>query len=309
MKCSVIVACYNNPDLILETLDSIQKQTYQNWELVLVEDCSTDNTLEVLKQFVAQQNLENRYKLIALPQNHGVSFAKGTGVKHSSGDIVVICDHDDALAPNALEEIVKAHQAYPKASIVYTQRYNCDSQLRPLEIAACSQVVYSDILEDQISHLLTYKRSCYNQTSGYDPFFKLADDRDIIYKLEEAGEVIFLEKPLYYFRISDRGVSQGYEGFNKSRDEKLIAALNAVARRNASGVKQITRKAFSQFLAEHYLLQAEGYILMEKPLSMSFLISLLKSFYYNPLSNLTRKLKALLLLSRIKRSLVSILSR
>ncbi|RIJ42756.1 glycosyltransferase family 2 protein [Pontibacter oryzae] len=309
MKCSVIVACYNNPDLILETLDSIQKQTYQNWELVLVEDCSTDNTLEVLRRFVAQHNLADRCKLIALPQNHGVSFAKGTGVQHSSGEIIVICDHDDALAPNALAEIVKAHQAYPKASIVYTQRYNCDYQLRPLEIAACSQVVYSDILEDQISHLLTYKRSCYNQTSGYDPFFKLADDRDIIYKLEEVGEVIFLEKPLYYFRISDRGISQGYEGFNNSRDEKLIAALNAVTRRNASRVKQITHKAFSQFLAEHYLLQAEGYILMEKPLSLSFLISLLKSFYYNPLSNLTRKLKALLLITRIKRSLVGILSR
>lgn len=273
----------------------------------MVEDCSTDNTLEVLRQYVAQHSLGDRCKLIALPENHGVSFAKGTGVRHSKGEIIVICDHDDALAPNAIEEIVKAHQAYPKASIVYTQRYNCDAQLHPLEVAACSQVVYSDILEDQISHLLTYKHTCYNQTSGYDSFFKLADDRDIIYKLEEVGDVILLEKPLYYFRISDRGISQGYESFNKSRDEKLIAALNAVERRKSSMVKQITPKAMANFLAEHYLLQAEGYILMDKPLSTSFLTSLLKAFYYRPGSNLKRKLKATLLLSRIKRQLQTLL--
>ncbi|MCP2043695.1 glycosyltransferase family 2 protein [Pontibacter sp. HSC-36F09] len=302
MKCSVVIACYNNPDLIIGTLQSVERQTYDNWEVVLVEDSSTDNTLEVLQQFVISSAFKARYKLIPLPKNGGVSHAKGMGVRNSSGEIIVILDHDDQLAPNALEEIVPIHQLYPEASIVYTQHYNCDHLLNPLEIAPESaQVVYSDILEEKIGHLLTYKRRHYDLTPGYDLFFKVSDDKDIIYKLEEVGDTIFVEKPLYYFRISHRGASRGFEGFNKSRDEKLVAAQNAMARRDKSGVKQISQRDYINFLAEHYLLQAEGYILMKKPLGKPFIYSLFKSFFYRPTKNIKRKLRATLLLSIIKR--------
>lgn len=308
MKCSVVIACYNNPDLIVGTLHSVERQTYPDWELVLVEDCSTDNTLDVLQQLICQSALKDRYRLIPLAKNGGVSMAKGTGVQHSTGDIIVICDHDDELAPTALEEIVKVHREKPTASIVHTQHYNCDHLLQPIEIAPESgQVLYSDILEDKIGHLLTFKRLSYQLTIGYDPFFRVTDDKDIIYKLEEVGDTVFIEKPLYYFRISNRGASRGYEGFNKSRDEKLVATKNAIARRKISGVKQISDEAFVNLLAEHYLLQAEGYILMDKPLGKPFLTSLLKSFYYRPGINLKRKIKAALLLSRVKRSLKALL--
>ncbi|MBX0333262.1 glycosyltransferase family 2 protein [Pontibacter sp. HSC-14F20] len=301
MKCSVVIACYNNPDLIIGTLQSVEQQTYTDWEIVLVEDCSTDNTQEVLKQFIAVSAFRVRYKLILLPVNGGVSHAKGTGVRNSSGEIIVILDHDDTLSPDALEEIVPAHQQHPGASIVYTQHYNCDHLLQPFELFESGQVIYSDIIEDKISHLLTFKKKHFDLSPGYDPFFRVADDKDIIYKLEEVGDVIFIAKPLYYFRISTRGASRGYEGFNKSRDEKLVATQNAMARRNKSGVKQISKQDYINFLAEHYILQAEGYILMDKPLGYSFLDSLFKSFYYKPTANLKRKLKAALLLSRMKR--------
>lgn len=300
-----MIACYNNPDLIIGTLQSVEQQTYTDWELILVEDCSTDNTLEVLQQYIQANSQKSRYKLIPLKKNGGVSFAKGTGVQHSSGEIIVICDHDDELAPNALEEIVRVHQQHPEASIVYTQHYNCDHQLTPFEITPQhGQIVYSDILEDKIGHLLTFKRRYYDKTPGYNPFFRVADDRDIIYKLEEVGDAIFIAKPLYYFRISARGASRGYEGFNKSRDEKLVAIQHARERRTKSGLKQISEQAYITLLAEHYLLQTEGYILMDKPLGMPFITSLVRAFYYRPTSNLKRKLKATLLLSRIKRLLL-----
>lgn len=308
MICSVIIPTYNNPDLIIEALVSIEKQSYPYWEVVLVDDCSTDHTLEAIRQFIHNSNHQHKYKLIPLPENGGVSHAKGIGVKQSTGDIIVICDHDDALAPNALEEVVETHRAHPNASIVFSQHYNCDFLLNPIEIEACSApVIYSDILEEKVGHLLSYKRKHYDLTPGYDRYFKVADDKDIIYKLEEVGDAIFIEKPLYFYRISTRGASRGFEGFNKSRDEKLVAAQNAIARRKKSGVKQIPEKAFTKFLSEHYLLQAEGYILMDKPLGKAFVESLFKSFTYHPFLNLKRKVKAALLLSRIKRRAKSLL--
>ncbi|MDX5420397.1 MAG: hypothetical protein LPK49_11570, partial [Bacteroidota bacterium] len=168
-------------------------------------------------------------------------------------------------------------------------------------------VVYSDILEGKVCHLLSYKRRHYDLTPGYDRFFKVADDKDIIYKLEEVGEVFFIDKPLYYYRISTRGASRGLEGLNKARDEKLIAARNAIARREKSGVKQIPAKAFTRLLSEHYLLQAEGYILMDKPLGRPFVACMLKSFTHHPFLNFKRKVKAALLLSRLKRMATSLL--
>jgi glycosyltransferase involved in cell wall biosynthesis len=305
MKCSIVIACYNNPDLILETLRSIELQTYNDWELILVDDCSTDNTVAVLKEYIKSSSYQEKYKLILSPKNGGVSSAKGLGVEQATGDIIAICDHDDALAPEALTEVVKVHIQNPKASIVYTQHYNCDQLLRPVEIAPGSgHVRYSDILEEKVGHLLTFKRSAYQQTTGYDSGFKVADDKNIIYKLEEVGDVVFIEKPLYYFRISERGTSRGYEGFNKSRDEKLIAVKQAIARRKISGIKPISQQDYEEFLAEHYLLQAEGYILMQKPLRKAFFTSLAKAYYYRPTKSIYRKIKATLLLSRIKRMLV-----
>lgn len=305
MKCSVVIACYNNPDLILETLHSIERQTYDNWELILVDDHSTDNTVAVLQDFIRVSYHQEKYQLVISPKNGGVSYAKGLGVSHATGEIIAICDHDDTFAPDALAEIADAHGKNPQASIVYTQHYNCDHLLRPIEIAPGSgHVVYSDILEEKVGHLLSFKRSAYEQTSGYDAFFKIADDKNIIYKLEEVGDVVFIEKPLYYFRISERGTSRGYEGFNKSRDEQLVAVQNAMARRQISGIKPISYHAYENFLAEHYLLQAEGYMLMHKPLGKKFFLSLLKAYYYRPTKNLYRKLKTTLALSRIKRMLV-----
>lgn len=289
----------------METLRSIEQQTYDDWELILVDDCSTDNTVAVLKEYIKSSSAQEKYQLVLSPKNGGVSFAKGLGVERATGEIIVICDHDDALAPEALSEVVKAHTQNPKSSIVYTQHYNCDQLLRPVEIAPGSgHVRYSDILEEKVGHLLTFKRSAYQQTTGYDPSFKVADDKNIIYKLEEVGDVVFVEKPLYYFRISERGTSRGYEGFNRSRDEQLLAVQHAIARRKKSGVKPISKHDYENFLAEHYLLQAEGYILMHKPLGKAFFSSLAKAYYYKPTKSFYRKLKATLLFSRIKRMLV-----
>jgi glycosyltransferase involved in cell wall biosynthesis len=308
MKCSIIVANYNNAGEITQALNSIEQQDYLDWEVVVVDDGSTDRSLRVIDEFFSTAIDKQKYIVVGLGKNQGVGCAKKTGVNRSSGEVIVICDADDALAPNALSQVVQAHTAHPDASIVFSSHYNCDHALHPIGIdPGSAPVVYSDILEDKISHLLSFKRKHYLLTAGFDSYFKLAVDKDIFYKLEEVGEVVFIDKPLYYYRISNKGISRGYERFNKSRDYKLTAIKNAIARREKSGVKQITQDAFTALLAEHYLLQAEGYILMNKPLGKPFLSSLLKSFYYRPGLNLKRKLKAVLLLSRVKRNLKSLL--
>ncbi|GAB3820098.1 hypothetical protein GCM10028895_19510 [Pontibacter rugosus] len=76
MKCSVIVANYNHADVILVALRSIEAQTYDNWEVVIVDDASTDNSIEVVQKFISSSEHKEKYKLVPLSKNMGVGHAK-----------------------------------------------------------------------------------------------------------------------------------------------------------------------------------------------------------------------------------------
>ncbi len=306
MKCSVIVAFYNSADVILQALRSVEQQTYTNWEVVLVNDGSLDNSLAVVESYLTTVPDKAKYSIITLPENMGVGYAKRTGVSKSSGDVVFILDADDALAPTALQELVLLHQKHPKASIVYSTHYNCDENLNPIQVETdVKQVKANNILEDSISHLVSFKLELYNQTEGIDPYFKLAVDKDLYLKLEEAGDVVFLKKPLYYYRISDKGISRGFSNYVRSRDYRLVAIHNALQRRRKSGLKLPQKSDLDKLMAEIHLLQAESLLYSEQTLGIKFLKHLYLSVRYKPLSSISRKLKAAFLLSRLKRYLVS----
>ncbi len=96
MKFSIIVPTYNRAHLIVETLLSVKKQTYTNWELIIVDDGSTDNTEDILKEYLSEQI---RYIRIS---NGERGRARNTGVSYASGDYVTFLDSDDRLYPEFL---------------------------------------------------------------------------------------------------------------------------------------------------------------------------------------------------------------
>ncbi|MBC5775154.1 glycosyltransferase family 2 protein [Pontibacter sp. KCTC 32443] len=305
MRCSVIVANYNNSAFIKQALQSIEQQTYRNWEAVVVDDCSTDNSLAIVDTYLATVADKTNYKLIRLLKNEGVGNAKRVGVKECTGELVFILDADDALTPTALEELTAAHVQYPAASLIYSTHYNCDADLNPIEVEpTIKQVQFSDLLEDSISHLASFKRRFYDLTTGIDPYFKLAVDKDIYYKLEEVGDVVFVNKPLYFYRISKSGISQGFDNYIRSRDYKLAAIENAIKRREKSGVKLPDKYKLRKLLAEIHLLQAEGLVYSRQSLGKKLLKHLGLAILYNPLGSIKRKLKAAFMLSRLKRAVL-----
>ncbi len=96
MKFSIIVPTYNRAHLIVETLLSVKKQTYTNWELIIVDDGSTDNTEDILKEYLSEQI---RYIRIS---NGERGRARNTGISYASGDYVTFLDSDDQLYPEFL---------------------------------------------------------------------------------------------------------------------------------------------------------------------------------------------------------------
>jgi glycosyltransferase involved in cell wall biosynthesis len=113
---SIIIPCYNYAHLINETLDSILLQTYANWEVLVVNDGSTDNTLEVVSHY---QKNDDRIRYISIT-NSGPSRARNVGIEASKGEFLMFIDADDLMPPPKLESHIKHFEKFPELDISYS---------------------------------------------------------------------------------------------------------------------------------------------------------------------------------------------
>ena len=101
---SIIVPCYNAELTLDKTITSILKQTLKDFEVIFVNDGSTDQTNKILRQY---ENLDNRVQVIDLPRNMGVVKARNEGLLAAKGNIIAFCDADDYWRPEKLEKQTK----------------------------------------------------------------------------------------------------------------------------------------------------------------------------------------------------------
>ena len=101
---SIITPTYNSEKYISETIQSIQAQTHTNWELLITDDCSTDQTIKTVKRF--QEN-DSRIRLYKLEKNQGAGIARNNSIIKATGRYIAFCDSDDQWKPAKLEKQVK----------------------------------------------------------------------------------------------------------------------------------------------------------------------------------------------------------
>lgn len=100
---SIITPSYNSASFIVETITAIQKQTYPNWELLITDDCSTDDSVKIIEGYVRQ---DSRIKLFQLEKNSGAGVARNFSIRKANGRFIAFCDSDDKWMPNKLEKQV-----------------------------------------------------------------------------------------------------------------------------------------------------------------------------------------------------------
>lgn len=99
-EVSVITPVYNAEDFLSETIESVLNQTYESFEYLLVDDCSTDNSASLIKEFAKK---DSRIKYIKLPENSGAAVARNTGLEEAKGRFIAFVDSDDKWYPEKLE--------------------------------------------------------------------------------------------------------------------------------------------------------------------------------------------------------------
>ncbi len=167
---SVAVLCYNSSSTIIETLDSIYDQSYQNIELIVSDDCSTDNTVQICRDWIEIH--KSRFfcvKLLTSEKNKGISHNYNRAFDACQGEWIKEIDGDDVLRPQALEKYVKYVIDHPNVNYVFAK----------MDYFGCSQLDYEDLKrlfdyslfelspKEQIHHLLFIGNWIPSPTSFY----------------------------------------------------------------------------------------------------------------------------------------------
>ena len=228
---SILMANYNAEKFIQQAIDSVLKQTNNEWELVIVDDASTDNSFEKIKD-----NNDKRIKTYKRKENGGYGLTLRDAIKHANGQIYGIFDSDDVLENNAIDIMIKAHKNHPNHGLIYSQFLQCDEQMHPIKKGDCASIpentTWLDILihtpkpRPRISHFKTFKKEAYDKTEGFHELRRTVD-KDIVLKLEEVTKTLFIDKILYHYRAHPAGISRS----KSSKPYGEIVIQNALRRR------------------------------------------------------------------------------
>lgn len=105
MKCSIIIPTYNRENVIQRAIDSSLKQSYNNIEIIVIDDCSSDNTENIVREYN-----DNRLLYSSHTQNRGANAARNTGVREASGDLISFLDSDDELTSSYIQQVVESFE-------------------------------------------------------------------------------------------------------------------------------------------------------------------------------------------------------
>ena len=233
MTFSVLIAHYNNYQFFLECYKSLKKQTITNFEIVIVDDCSTDDSFEKIKLITKD---DSRVKIYQNEKNNGVGYTKKKCVNLANGDICGFLDPDDALLPDAIESLLKI---YENSQIVaaYSEFYLCDEHLNiqkkfPNTRKIKNNNPYFFNIYFEIAHFFTFRKDAYLKTEGIIEDYKVVEDIDFYLKLYEIGNFKFIKKPLYLYRIHKTGLSHDETKIKIKNETWHNVILNATKRRN-----------------------------------------------------------------------------
>ena len=253
---SVLIANYNNGKYLMDAINSVYAQTYTNWEIILVDDASTDNSKELYKEL----EKDSRIHIFYNEENKGCGYTKRRCAELANGELCGFLDPDDIISEDALKIMVQEHDAKANISMAYSDLYYCDVDLNIISTTHRGQIPdNTTFLEfyNYVSQFAVFKRSAYLKTEGINKNATRAVDHDLYFKLEEVGPFSFVPQPLYYYRT---GTGQNIScGTNQSKALfwSYVAMIDASKRRGAS-IESIVLPRFTKVL-ESYELKLESY--------------------------------------------------
>jgi len=178
MKFSIVIPTYNRSELLPRAINSVLKQTFHDYELIIVDDCSTDNTQDILKTFQ-----HPKLSVIRQATNQGVSAARNTGIQQAKGEYICFLDDDDAFLPDFLETTLKY---LPNIDFVWCGKRIIKGAQQTEKIPHIGHSL-KFVRSLSLNSGVTIKKSCFDKIGLFDTQLKMAEDLDVFLRLLSQG--------------------------------------------------------------------------------------------------------------------------
>lgn len=190
---SVIMPCYNQAQYIEEAIESVINQSYRNWELIIIDDGSTDNSFEIAEKYASG---DQRIKCLSQP-NGGPSKARNNGVKKSVGKYLMFFDSDDKLAPQYFDKGIDYMSSHPNCAVFYSRLKRFGKKNDELTIRFTS---YQDHLcSSSLFPTCIIHRTDFERIGGFDEQMKGYEDWEMFIRLLYHNDNVYQYPEIMFF--------------------------------------------------------------------------------------------------------------
>lgn len=225
-KISVIMPAFNTAKYIKDAIDSVLVQDYGNFELLIRDDCSEDETWEIIKKYRNKTNI----RIFKNKKNLGSASTRNMLIKDASGEYVSICDSDDIMLSDNLKRLAGYLDRHLQYGAVYGDILMIEEGLKinPPGMAKFEKKFGWDLLQNRVNHAGSMiRKSLMNQIRGYAPHIKTVHDWDLWLKLAEITKIKYLEKEAYYiWRRHSKSLTRSGKDIEKDCRRIITAAID-----------------------------------------------------------------------------------
>lgn len=241
---SLVIATYNSSKVVVQTLDSIFNQTYKNIELIIQDDCSPDDTVQVINEWIEKRNAEERFVNIIVsqnPQNIGTAKNFDIGCSRACGKWIKILGGDDMLFPDCIEKNVSFAEAFNEDILVVSETVDFFfNEAGEMEKRPGGVGVHSKYLKkfNRLNASKQYKKVLRNyrfpaptfffsqkgliEIGGFDTRYGLMEDWPLIIRWTKSGKAIrYLDEPTVFYRVGAPKTEKGGAFFLLEHEKRI----------------------------------------------------------------------------------------
>ncbi|MUG96107.1 glycosyltransferase [Scytonema sp. UIC 10036] len=228
-KVSVVVPAYNVSHYIEDALRSLQRQSFKEFEVLIVDDGSTDNTAEIVKPYVKS---DSRFQLWQ-KQNGGLSSARNHGIRHARGEYIALLDGDDIYHSDKLARHVATLNHHPEVGVVYSASRAIRDDGKPTPIYLSGKPVHSDPLlallcKNFVGHgsNAVFHRSLIGEVGEFDESLRSSEDIDFWLRVATTRKWQFYrdKSTLCYYRVRPSGLSFNVAQMQRCNEQVIQSA-------------------------------------------------------------------------------------
>lgn len=256
-EISIVIPAYNAETTIMETIKSVQQQTFSNWELIIINDGSTDRTVQLVNEIN-----DSRLKVFSY-QNGGLSVARNRGISNAKGEFIAFLDADDLWTPDKLELQLKALEKNPEAGVAYSWTYFMEEKGKYCHIDKTlffEGNVLANLLTDNFiasgSNPLI-SREAIESVGEFDTSLRAVEDWDYWLRLAAKWQFAVVPKPQIFYRLSSSSMSSKVECMEECQLKVVEKAFKS-APRELQALKNESLASVYQYSFQLYLTRTSG---------------------------------------------------